>query len=516
MEFKHQLAPPTSADDDYAGVSGSDSNSSRRSEATAATTVRDNDLENEKIPYIDVNIKGDSYETVRSSDKSQSKGFKEPREMNSMIKGVDPANVSSSELAIGVSHQHRSKPRNVNGKHGEEIFNTDSSMTFKGLEQWLQKLFDDADEKHEKAEEDKDDTENSLWLKLRAIGSLKSKAGLLAYIDELEETIVSLKETCNKPESSAQPGSIASEDVDDLAEAMDLWKLEVKRWKEMPDKFGDPVRHDDEAGLEAFLEHNTSVGGYVLDSSRVYDRKMRHTGTKLEIRSPLLIGILKRVIQPYPRDDYDLLFAADVIIQEPYIMIFHNLRKLEQEFEKLEGDEKKHLRVLLDFLRKEWPTACETLDLLEARDAKEIAYKFIWLLYPPGTIVYAHTDGEWEAFRVSRLRGFKQLSAVSFGGLTVHCEYARFDDTGTKLARGSEAFYLESFAGNRPIQSCRLIPEAHMSEPVAVRQSLIERGQKFLNFKDKAHFQEYTGDAWLTTAQNVSRTTQEVYVQYCH
>ena len=61
------------------------------------------------------------------------------------------------------------------------------------------------------------------------------------------------------------------------------------------------------------------------------------------------------------------------------------------------------------------------------------------------------------------------------------------------------------FKGRQPIANIQLIPEKYLPRSSKTRQLLIERGQKYFGYKGKAHLVEYVGDAWLTTASQVSK-----------
>ena len=332
-------------------------------------------------------------------------------------------------------------------------------------------------------------------IRISARHDLERRATVLAYVDHLEKTVAFLKKSDPEGVDFNKP---ADESLSDEPAKL---KLGVKRWKEVPDRFGDPKLIDDEEAWDDLMANDDRSKGHVLMSCRVYSKEKVHTSTRLEIASPLLLDALRRVIQSSPLDKS--------VFSEPYMMIFHNRKKLQEEMSKLEGDSRDHLGLLLDFVKDQWPTANQTLDEIENNTIKEIGYNELWLLYPKGAIVYAlEEDEEWRAYRVGQSDGFGRLSTGSFSSLTIECIFLQFDSTGHELEAATVSFTILPFTNCQPIRNLKIVPEAYMPKGARTREHLLARGQRYWDYRGKGHSQEYIGNAWLTTTPNVSKWNQ--------
>ena len=335
--------------------------------------------------------------------------------------------------------------------------------------------------------------------------SFIQSATTIAYVDHLEKTIASLKE------GSQENVDLGREAVDgDPPNEPVIWKLGVKRCKEIFDRYGDMKVTDDEEAVEDLMANDDKYDkskGYVLINSRVYNERKVHTSTKLEIASPLLLGVLQKVIAGPPADKS--------AFSEPYMPIFYYRKELQDAMSNLNGDSKDHLGVLLDFVKDQWPAVNQTIDKIEVGSIKEIGFNELWLLYPRGTIVYTLEDDEWLAYRVSQLDGFKRLSTGSFSSLIVECESLKLDSTGFELEGTTTSITIPPFTDSQAVRTLRVVPEVYMFKSAETREQLVARGQRYWDYRGKGHFQEYTGNAWLTTTLNVSQLNQVQRQNHC-
>ena len=288
-------------------------------------------------------------------------------------------------------------------------------------------------------------------------------------------------------------------------EEPDIWNLDVERWKEVEDKYSPKLVPEDGDWIDT--NGITSLdGGSFLESRRIFNKSKRHISSKLKIRSPLLIKTLQDAIAPCADEEYGALYSSsEVYIRSPYAMIFNNRRRLNDHLSVVEGKAEKHLRAFLNFLDQEHPVTCQVLDTIENGTVETISYDLCWLLYPPETVVYSQDDEEeWRAYKVDHLK-FADLDwSGTLGLITAVCEYQCFDIAGLDLASRKVEIPILPFQGKRPIRSIGLVPGNHLPELRETQQSLLERGRKYFGYRGKAHFQEYVGGAWPTTASQVS------------
>ena len=317
---------------------------------------------------------------------------------------------------------------------------------------------------------------------------MASLTGLLSKIDSPHSDV----------DTEDKPGLSGSQ------QKLNPWKVEVKRWKEIHNEHDPPTLIDDVSAAKESQNKSSEHGGHVLISYKECNPDKTHVSTRLEVNSSPLINILQKVITHYPGDALTTLFKAIIVFDEPFMMIFHHYKKLREEHSRIEGEAKQHLGLLLDFLGEQWPKASETSERIDQKTIKEISYNELWLLYPPGTIIYTKKNGEWCAYKVHQLGGFHRLGEDLFTSLQIECLFSCFDATGTSLKTSSTSVSVSYYSGTRAIGNLEFVPAGYMPEEAGVGEALVVRGQRYWEYRDKGHFQNYTGTAWPTSTPKVS------------
>ena len=96
----------------------------------------------------------------------------------------------------------------------------------------------------------------------------------------------------NSSHSDGSRGRNGEYRFDDVSQG---WKLEIKRWKRVNNRFGSSDLYDESQKIEDIRrkEHEIRSGGYVLSVYEEYDLDGTRMHTLLEIHStPLLVGIV--------------------------------------------------------------------------------------------------------------------------------------------------------------------------------------------------------------------------------
>lgn len=338
---------------------------------------------------------------------------------------------------------------------------------------------------------------------------LNDQAALLAYVNHLENTIASLTgvpKVTHLSTPSLPHSEVDTEDrpgISDSQQQPNPWKVEVKRWKQIYREDDEPLLVDDASATKESQNKSRDHDGHVLISYKECNPDKTHVTTRLEVNSSLLIDILQKVITDYPKDALMTLLKARIVFYEPFMMIFHHHRKLREEHSRIEGEAKQHLGLLLDFLREQWPKASEKSEQIDQKAIKEISYNDLWLLYSPGTIIYTKKGGEWCAYKVHQLGGFHRLGEDLFTALQIECFFSCFDATGTSLKTSSTFVSVSYYSGTRTIGSLEFVPAGYMPD-ASIGEALTVRGQRYWEYRDKGHFQNYTGTAWPTSTPEVS------------
>lgn len=172
---------------------------------------------------------------------------------------------------------------------------------------------------------------------------------------------------------------------------------------------------------------------------------------------------------------------------------------------------RKHTKLILDYMRNELAESRILDDLESPQPSGLIEFPNLWLLYPPGTIVYTKTGGEYEAFVVDSADGVQKSTKHRSG---VHT-YSRLELTCWSINYDGEAFgrvwtchEMFPFRGSKEITSLELVPEKFMPDIDNVNASLRSRGQQFWNLQGQ-NFRAYTGEIW---SQHMSEESTRVMV----
>ncbi|KAJ8130502.1 hypothetical protein O1611_g3129 [Lasiodiplodia mahajangana] len=228
---------------------------------------------------------------------------------------------------------------------------------------------------------------------------------------------------------------------------------------------------------------------------RIFEVQTMREKLSLRIICPLLSGVLRQasVNSPanFPRDE---LFSPTPTLFEPFELLFHH-RKIIFEVAKKDptGSTFDHVKLLLDFVKKQRPTAWERLNELESGKCKKISFEDIWLLYPPGITVFVKEHGVWRAYKVERV---ELGSPWSLDKVLIHCLYLDLELTGKWLIPKQEILTIQYYSSDMPIGDLEVVPEWYFQGLKGFHAKLIERGEKFWEYSRKVNYKEYCGQAW--------------------
>ncbi len=298
---------------------------------------------------------------------------------------------------------------------------------------------------------------------------------------------------CREPDIVESPETSKGNTVEEKSVAP---KLEIQRFKKLQNAYGDPkiVRDTDATSGETTKDRSNKT---MLTVTREFDRKKEFWRTVIDIHSPAFIKLLREV----SHGDADLNVANDTLrLTEPFMVLYHNweaLKKISLAGESSKGihvDEVTvHTKVILNYLSDEFVETSHKADDLESQTPSGLTtYADLWLLYPPGTVVYAIQNGEYEAFVVTSARGMKKRQR----SLSNRNTHTRLDLTCWSIDYDGEAYgrvwsthCLSPFQGTREINSLELIPERFLRNAASVKETLISRGKLFYSLKGQQYRQ---------------------------
>lgn len=207
-----------------------------------------------------------------------------------------------------------------------------------------------------------------------------------------------------------------------------------------------------------------------------------------------------------PGEESDQLFSPSSWIAEPFELVVHNRREIVKRHSELEdGDAKKHLEWFLERLEAHQPSLWQKQDEILSGSCRQILFKHLWLLYPPGSTVFSVDGGAWRAYIIERCETVIRENAAI---LQIHVCYLDFDGTGRRLIPHRTTIEVTPYASERQVSALRLKPEWHVEQTTSLVAKLIKRGDEYFGFGGEPRYMEYKGDAWSKTSHDVTKTLE--------
>jgi hypothetical protein len=193
--------------------------------------------------------------------------------------------------------------------------------------------------------------------------------------------------------------------------------------------------------------------------------------------------------------------SGNTWIMEPYEVIVHNKKQIEQHSSKLEdGVVKKHFELVLKFLDVQQPGAWQKHDEVYSGQCQQVLFEHLWILYPPGITVFRKDDGAWRAYKIERSETIVDMKPAI---LRIYAWFLDFNKTGDVLVPYRETFEISSFCSERLVKDLELIPDWFIRPTDSLCQNLIDRGRQHWGYRNTSCHREYKGDAWHQAPYNV-------------
>lgn len=259
-------------------------------------------------------------------------------------------------------------------------------------------------------------------------------------------------------------------------------------------------------------------------------------GTYMTIRSGFVLDILKDTIHYYPSRSPR---TNELALQEPFCMVLHYHQELEERREKLkqivsematpEGNPSstahEHLAYLMDFLNERYADAMSQETARHRDTCGMCTYDWVWLLFRPGSIVYAwdqntlrayiveqhdrrvgeETDGKIRPKTISDADDVERLPRPDRLNIVVWT----LDFDGERLGRRRETYHILAFDGEKEILSLPLFPKEYLKydkrvhETLSTEDYLVQRGKVFVEMARK-NYREYHGETLTFPKRTVS------------
>ncbi|QPH04701.1 hypothetical protein C2857_001917 [Epichloe festucae Fl1] len=280
-------------------------------------------------------------------------------------------------------------------------------------------------------------------------------------------------------------------------------KLDYKRVDAVWDSKLFAFKLQDTADMAA----NSKYGGYLFHVRRTFSSDGKYRATSVDIKSKLLRECLQDVIgnvrgvnlvDETPKLDPNLLF----LYLDDFRSYLKKLKEVEpagkhkreqRRNQRRLDNKRKELKVLIKYLDKDYAKVKKSL--YSMLDSGIVNFEYFWALWKPNTLVYSATYGHMEDPRVFKVDMAVRHSSMFRGNCyVVDGKYLEFD--GKRFGHGSVVEEIAEFQGTRKITSLPFYPLSYHKDELNMRQTLIERGKKFVSLNG-AYFKAYSGLAYM-------------------
>lgn len=223
----------------------------------------------------------------------------------------------------------------------------------------------------------------------------------------------------------------------------------------------------------------------LIRNKKCYDGRKKLEMDSIVVQSPLLKKALGIVLHDYPGVTTTL---DRLTFQAPFKPFVHRWAKLVAALEKEEDPHAKlHLELFHHSLEE------ELRDDLKARDDyilnKVITFDTCWMIFEPGTNIYAIEDQERCAMR---LKTGSYVNTHSGPAFALDCEKVDWD--GEKFGLGNSREFIYGFSGTKAITKLTTFPLEYHENVAEIKAELVARGKAFERLAGY-HYKHYKGVA---------------------
>jgi hypothetical protein len=251
-------------------------------------------------------------------------------------------------------------------------------------------------------------------------------------------------------------------------------------------------------------------------------------GSYMTIKSEIILHSLREVVKYYPGQG-TALHNDSFVAMEPFCMLQHYLGELKDHRDKMEAESPnlesndlsepanahKHITLLLDYIGNRYGVALAAEQARwDKKPAAMCTFEWVWLLFRPGTMVYAwdRIHGVLAAYMIhshdkdETVKTDEKIKPNSIGNdetdftprqkiLQLNMWYLDFD--GEVISRCRRQLSIEPFDGEKEISSLPVFPVQYWKDPdetdkKPLRDRMIERGKVFFDVT-KRSYRDYNG-----------------------
>ncbi|CZR64854.1 related to TOB3 (member of AAA-ATPase family) [Phialocephala subalpina] len=277
------------------------------------------------------------------------------------------------------------------------------------------------------------------------------------------------------------------------------------------DQLWDSTIHNYKLTDTAEDEESSEYDQYLFNVRRTFDWEGKYKTTVVDIKSKLLKEALNEVmdgvkgvslVEETPIIDPNLLFLYLEDLREMCKELKNKkitIKKGKKKAKKRQETKRKHLKVLLKYLDKDYAATKKTLyPMLESGI---ITFDLLWALYKPNTLAYTTTYGsadEPRAFKIELAE--KEFSFMKGEWYNIEGRYLEYD--GKTWGMGTMDCDVPAFKGARKITSLNCYPLKYHKNEVKLRADLIARGKKFVSLQG-VNYKSHEGMAYLKKRKQI-------------
>lgn len=284
-------------------------------------------------------------------------------------------------------------------------------------------------------------------------------------------------------------------------------KLEYKR----VDQLWDSTIHNYKLTDTAEDEESSEYDQYLFNVRRTFDWEGKYKTTVVDIKSKLLKEALNEVmdgvkgvslVEETPTVDPNLLFLYLEDLRETFKDLKNKkvtVKKGKKKQKKRNETKRKHLKVLLKYLDKDYASTKKTLyPMLESGI---ITFDLLWALYKPNTLAYTTTYGSLDEPRAFKIElADKESSFLKGEWYNIEGRYLEYD--GKTWGMGTMDCDVPGFKGARKISSLNCYPLKYHKNESKLRAELIERGKKFVSLQG-VNYRSHEGMAFYKKRKQI-------------
>lgn len=218
----------------------------------------------------------------------------------------------------------------------------------------------------------------------------------------------------------------------------------------------------------------------------------------LEIRSPLVVKLLRNLVVYYPGQ---MLDGSTITVPEPYMLLWHHHRALRKYLDDPSSgeDTRKHLQVLIRFLDSNEADAMEFKNFDAAqKGAGKISFRNAWYLYRPGNRLLKRTPSRSLSLSslcivesVTAAQRIPSSSTPRFGKMMLFGRDISYNGMAFHWITVSLTIHRRNWPANT--QDLLLLPMEHLVNQEEVSRSLRERGLRYWHMQGQ-QLKEYVGN----------------------